>query len=446
MPSCSSLQSLDLSQDQELESSPFQLPIANVAGTASAPLRWIPVSRRDMATTRCHSEGEEIQDEGEGAFCTAGMHKMDSKSALIRRSTLMHVNSCPSFDTAVEGYDQEHGSEQMTITENQSRKSNDDAEHEDVDFFSTAASPESSSQQHNNAGAFLSFLHFYTCNAYIGERGFLDVGRGSIYYDVNDGYLGDTEPGKGTESLYDDAFPPRADGRFRGFELSLCGHLLKPDMSASDVQAIFEANKVSKEDFELKGGDITRDPSLVCRMRGELYPWSAAAPMILGMLAFGGSWYHLMHQDHGLPSPGDPKQTETESKATSGWSLWPFSSYPAKPNASVPEDHSTQKRSHSRTKVRTAPKKVLSPTPAQLASLNLKNGQNAVAYRLGDNVQQEAYIYVIEWSSKLVISDIDGTVTRSDLLGHLLPPIGVDWTHSGVAHLFSNITANGYEV
>jgi len=28
---------------------------------------------------------------------------------------------------------------------------------------------------------------------------------------------------------------------------------------------------------------------------------------------------------------------------------------------------------------------------------------------------------------RLVISDIDGTITKSDLLGHVLPRVGWDW-------------------
>ena len=43
-----------------------------------------------------------------------------------------------------------------------------------------------------------------------------------------------------------------------------------------------------------------------------------------------------------------------------------------------------------------------------------------------------------------MISDIDGTITKSDLLGHLLPRVGFDWSHRGVTRLFSNIKANGY--
>ena len=46
----------------------------------------------------------------------------------------------------------------------------------------------------------------------------------------------------------------------------------------------------------------------------------------------------------------------------------------------------------------------------------------------------------------MVISDIDGTITRSDVLGHVLPRVGLDWSHLGITRLFTNICANGYQI
>ena len=45
-----------------------------------------------------------------------------------------------------------------------------------------------------------------------------------------------------------------------------------------------------------------------------------------------------------------------------------------------------------------------------------------------------------------MISDVDGTITRSDLLGHVLPAMGVDWSHEGIVPLFHNIARNGYQI
>ena len=41
---------------------------------------------------------------------------------------------------------------------------------------------------------------------------------------------------------------------------------------------------------------------------------------------------------------------------------------------------------------------------------------------------------------------VDGTITRSDVLGHILPQVGVDWSHPGVTAMLRAITANNYHV
>jgi hypothetical protein len=45
---------------------------------------------------------------------------------------------------------------------------------------------------------------------------------------------------------------------------------------------------------------------------------------------------------------------------------------------------------------------------------------------------------------QVVISDIDSTTTKSYTMGHLMTMIGKDWTHDGVAQLYTDISNNGY--
>ncbi|KAK7321701.1 hypothetical protein VNO77_32579 [Canavalia gladiata] len=90
------------------------------------------------------------------------------------------------------------------------------------------------------------------------------------------------------------------------------------------------------------------------------------------------------------------------------------------------------------------------PTSEQLASLNLKEGKNTVAFsfstpRLGKQ-QIDAQIYLWKWNTRIVISDVDGTITRSDVLGQVMPLVGIDWSQTGVAHLFTDIKENGYQL
>lgn len=52
------------------------------------------------------------------------------------------------------------------------------------------------------------------------------------------------------------------------------------------------------------------------------------------------------------------------------------------------------------------------------------------------------------WPSnvKIVISDVDGTITRSDVMGQVMPAFGRDWSHTGVVGLYNSIQKNGYHM
>lgn len=97
-----------------------------------------------------------------------------------------------------------------------------------------------------------------------------------------------------------------------------------------------------------------------------------------------------------------------------------------------------------KTKVRT-----YVPTSVQLASLNLKDGPNKVTFTFSSvlgKTQVDARIYLWKWNTRIVISDVDGTITKSDVLGQVMPLVGRDWSQYGVTRLFSAIKDNGYEV
>lgn len=58
----------------------------------------------------------------------------------------------------------------------------------------------------------------------------------------------------------------------------------------------------------------------------------------------------------------------------------------------------------------------------------------------------QCHLYKWKWDDKIVVSDIDGTITKSDVLGHILPIVGKDWAQTGVAQLFNKIEDNGYKL
>ena len=98
----------------------------------------------------------------------------------------------------------------------------------------------------------------------------------------------------------------------QGFAVSACGHLLAPGLSSVEAQQLFEAHKLTaagwgecwRELLGVGGGEGQQQQpqpqeKLVVRIGGVLYSWQQAAPMVIGFLAFGGKWDHLVVSQEG---------------------------------------------------------------------------------------------------------------------------------------------------
>lgn len=83
-----------------------------------------------------------------------------------------------------------------------------------------------------------------------------------------------------------------------------------------------------------------------------------------------------------------------------------------------------------------------------LKKLGLHYGMNTISFSVitskNGKATSTARIFLWRSDEKIVISDIDGTITKSDALGHLFQFVGKDWTHLGVAQLYTDIAKNGY--
>lgn len=94
--------------------------------------------------------------------------------------------------------------------------------------------------------------------------------------------------------------------------------------------------------------------------------------------------------------------------------------------------------------------KTLRLTSDQLKSLNLKKGANTITFSVTSSYSGvatcTARIFFWESFHRVVVSDIDGTITKSDALGHVFTMMGRDWTHLGVAKLYTDIARNGYRI
>lgn len=89
--------------------------------------------------------------------------------------------------------------------------------------------------------------------------------------------------------------------------------------------------------------------------------------------------------------------------------------------------------------------KTLRLTSEQLKMMDLKSGPNSMAFTV-NRATCSATLWYWKFDVPIVISDIDGTITKSDVLGHVLNTIGRDWTHQGVAKLYTDIASNGYNL
>lgn len=94
--------------------------------------------------------------------------------------------------------------------------------------------------------------------------------------------------------------------------------------------------------------------------------------------------------------------------------------------------------------------KTLRLTSDQLKQLNLKEGPNPITFSVTSSYSGlascAARIFLWDEADAIVISDIDGTITKSDALGHVFAALGRDWTHLGVAKLYTDICNNGYKI
>ncbi|XP_073114634.1 phosphatidate phosphatase PAH1 isoform X2 [Elaeis guineensis] len=290
--------------------------------------------------------------------------------------------------------------------------------------------------------------------------------------DVNK-HMGTIAEGSATEEESNETESPGLQRSFSGlgFEISLCGNLLRPGMGCNSAEEAFEAHRISEEKFRASGPSVIKNGNLIVRCEGKYLPWDKAAHIILGKVVFGPN-FSVEPMESILVEHEDMLKSREETHGVSPsfshrWRLWPIPFRRAKSlqhsNSNSSEElfvdsesglqsPNAEQSSHGGTNQ--SPRKQFIrtniPTNEQIASLNLKEGQNLIAFSFCTRVlgkqEVDAHIYLWKWNARIVISDVDGTITKSDVLGQFMPLVGKDWTQSGVARLFSAIKENGYQL
>uniref|UniRef100_A0A673LAJ4 phosphatidate phosphatase n=1 Tax=Sinocyclocheilus rhinocerous TaxID=307959 RepID=A0A673LAJ4_9TELE len=247
-----------------------------------------------------------------------------------------------------------------------------------------------------------------------------------------------------------------------------------PDVTLSLCGGLSENGEISKEKFMehiityhefAENPAIIDNPNLVVKIGNRYYNWTLAAPLILSLQAF----------QKNLPKATEEAWVKERMPKKSGrWWFWrkradstikqvrperyliyapracntPKRKEKFKSAAASSMERKVQSEPHSHTSTH-AYRKSLRLSSNQIASLKLKEGPNDVTFSITTQYQGtcrcEGTIYLWNWDDKVIISDIDGTITKSDVFGQILPQFGKDWTHQGIAKLYHSVAENGYK-
>uniref|UniRef100_A0AAQ5ZSZ8 phosphatidate phosphatase n=1 Tax=Amphiprion ocellaris TaxID=80972 RepID=A0AAQ5ZSZ8_AMPOC len=256
--------------------------------------------------------------------------------------------------------------------------------------------------------------------------------------------VGSAAADSGTECLSDSA------SDLPDVTLSLCGGLTE---NAEISKERFMEHIITYHEFA-ENPAIIDNPNLVVKIGNRYYNWTLAAPLILSLQAFqknlpkateeawvkekmpkksGRWWFWRKRADSTIKQVLGDSSSDEESKEVSAASCQ---------ERLHPGDGQHHPSPHTY-------RKSLRLSSDQIASLKLKEGPNDVTFSITTQYQGtcrcEGTIYLWNWDDKVIISDIDGTITKSDVFGQILPQLGKDWTHQGIAKLYHSVAENGYK-
>ncbi|EUB60940.1 Phosphatidate phosphatase LPIN2 [Echinococcus granulosus] len=235
-------------------------------------------------------------------------------------------------------------------------------------------------------------------------------------------------------------------------KISLCGGL--PTDGQMDHER-FCAHLVTFEEFSKDPAGVIANPNLVLLFDGKFYNWNTVAPMILSRVCFQAElpYGSVLRLEESFMPKKQPRRRAWFTWSTSGPESQPTASTDAdKTTAEVPQetrnDHPPSATASLAEECQ-VPQRRITLTSREVECLGLRPGANNIEFRIVTKYQGTASclakIYLWQSDDKVIVSDVDGTITRSDILGHLLPALGRDWTHEGVAELYSRLADNGYK-
>uniref|UniRef100_A0A8C2C2Q2 phosphatidate phosphatase n=1 Tax=Cyprinus carpio TaxID=7962 RepID=A0A8C2C2Q2_CYPCA len=274
--------------------------------------------------------------------------------------------------------------------------------------------------------------------------------------------VGSAAADSGTECLSDSA------SDLPDVTLSLCGGLSE---NGEIPKEKFMEHIITYQEFA-ENPAIIDNQNLVVKIGNRYYNWTLAAPLILSLQAFqknlpkateeawvkermpkkSGRWWFWRKRADSTIKQVRPEVNKTKWSVKKNFGGFQDSSSDEEGKevsaAASSMERKVQSEPHSHTSTH-AYRKSLRLSSDQIASLKLKEGPNDATFSITTQYQGtcrcEGTIYLWNWDDKVIISDIDGTITKSDVFGQILPQFGKDWTHQGIAKLYHSVAENGYK-
>jgi len=266
---------------------------------------------------------------------------------------------------------------------------------------------------------------------------------------------------------------------FNSIELSNCWNQISK-IGKGDIEELFSKHNISKDEFFKDPWKILNNNNLAIKNGDYLYTWKVIAPLIVSQLAYNDElpinvMNNLTQQQQGfllwktvnleafkidlkkIKESKNESNLEKEAKLDSvninnKPKIEALSSSDVKvhisPNSLTNQE--VTKRIEIARRQSFQYKKTYTLSSDQIKSLKLNPGKNEISFIVSSRYQGTHVlttdIYLWDSEDKVFISDLDGTITRSDVLGHIFPLFGKDWSHKGVVKLYNDIVKNGYKV
>jgi phosphatidate phosphatase LPIN len=292
------------------------------------------------------------------------------------------------------------------------------------------------------------------------------------------------------ENIKEDSYNCQNEKNQFKLELSDCWNIISKNKNKKNfsLKTEFEKNKISKEQFFKDPWKILNSNNLAIKIDNNIYTWKVVAPMILAELAFdsplpedsfnnltqsqGGLFWKTIYKDTYKIDINEIEENNNENiksennNSTSSNSpqlnskkhnnLSPNqnnSNSPLKISSSSFSNNSSGKNSPS---LKSNNKKKIPKykeshvfTSNQFSLMNLNYGKNVLEFTITSyrGIRTlKSHLYLWNYNDKILISDLDGTISRSDLIGQLSYLWGGDWSHKNITKLYNDIYNNGYKI